>query len=74
MKDGVPRRVIGPAVTAFDAQTEAEASGVTYTPDQWSFTRRKSEVTTRPIPVETLKALRGLCRKPLAHTCPTRRK
>lgn len=40
MKDDVPRRVAGPAVAAFDAQMEAEASGVLYTPDQWSFARR----------------------------------
>jgi hypothetical protein len=42
MKDDVPRRVAGPAVAAFDAQMEAEESGVLFTPDQWSFARQSS--------------------------------
>lgn len=74
MKYDAPRRVAGPAVAAFDAQMEAEASGVSYTPDQWSFARPRSEVTTRPIPVDTLRELQELCRRPLAHTCPNRPK
>lgn len=33
-------RVAGPAVAAFEAQVEAEESGVMFTPEQWSFSRR----------------------------------
>lgn len=94
MKDGVRRRVFGPAVAAFDAQMEAEASGILYTPEQWSFARRRPsgglpaprargsvtpllvepDRTTQQIPEQTLQDLMTKCRRPLAHTCPARRR
>lgn len=82
MKNDVPCRVAGPAVTAFDAQMEAEAAGVLFTPDQWSFARRsppgepivEPAGTTRRIPAETLEELLRQCKKSLVRTCPARRK
>ncbi len=94
MKDGVRHRVSGPAVAAFDAQMEAEESGVLYTSEQWSFARRKPsgglpmprargsvpppsvewDGTTQQISAQTLESLVTKCRRPLAHTCPARRK
>lgn len=35
MKNDVPCFVTGPAVAAFDAQMEAEESGILFTSDQW---------------------------------------
>lgn len=118
MKDDTPRRVVGPAVAAFDAEIEAVESGVLFTPEQWSFAKRDSSAklpaptsrmgrgsaptglptlppitrawgsilpfdkapmrVTQRIPAETLETLVEQCRissrRPLAHTCPTRRK
>lgn len=70
------RKISGPAVAAFDAETEAEDAGVLYTPDQWSFVRRDKAKSTNPVAPRTrrgdtvqmsddqLRALTDACRAP----------
>lgn len=45
MKDDVSCFVAGPAVAAFDAEMEAVASGVLFTPDQWLFAKQNSRAS-----------------------------